>query len=472
MAESPPLLMMTARQLSSSPLQLRNIFLSGIISVLGTFPLFAGITVEIYFDNGNIADGTVAALVADANQDGFLDLDDPTVPGTTIEAGETIGLSDDVIIAVVSADAGDHWANGAGIAETFERIDYEDLRISEGTPLILYLFPELAQAGDPVQESDNVIRYRNSAVGGSGGDIPFQAPADSGVYVLSTLVAASGGDFDPGNPGGGETYDNASVGGEDHGDTRNTATNLTSANLAVPGELEPGDIDYFALGVSGPTRVVFYTTGGTSMVGELFSPEGSPLNNAIADGDKGDGTNFRIEYILPAGGTCYLAVTGDGDNQTGTYDLFYEAVPYVANRPDATIGKTFSSQRGNDFYTRSGAGQKHRQVTSRKKFLTYRFTTQNDGEEANSIGGRGANGNRYFKANYFQVTAGRQNVTAAFINNGIQLQLNSREQERFELKVKPKSRAMRSSKRMKRTFLISARSTGLMDRVRAEAVKE
>ena len=464
--------MMTAHQLPSSFLRVKNVFLSGVLSTLGAIPLFAGITVEIYFDNGNIADGTVAALVADANQDGFLDLDDPTVPGTTIEAGETIGLSDDIIIAVVTADTGDHWANGAGIAETFERIDYDELGISEGTPLILYLFPGLAQAGDSVQESDNVIRYRNTVVGGSGGDIAYQAPADYGVYVLSSLVAASGGDFDPGNPGVGETYDNASVGGEDHGDTRNTATNLTSASLAVPGELEPGDIDYFALSVSGPTRVVFYTTGGTNTVGELFSPEGSPLNNAIADGDEGDGTNFRIEYILPAGGTYYLAVTGDGDNQTGAYDLFYEAVPYVANRPDATIGKTFSSQKGNDFYTRSGAGQKYRQVTRRKRYLTYRFTIQNDGEETNPIGSRGAKGNRYFKAKYYQVTTGRQNITSAFINTGVLLQLDSREVERFELKVKPKSRAMRANKRMKRTFSISASSSGLMDRVRAEAVKK
>ena len=451
---------------------LKNILLSGAASLIGPVTLFAGITLEFYFDNGDIADGTVAVLVADANQNGFLELDDPTVPGTRIEKGETVGLSDDVIVAVVTADAGDHWANGAGIADSLERIDYDELGISEGTPLILYLFPGLEQAGDHIPEGTSVIIYRNNAVGGSGGDIAYQAPPDSGVYALSSLVASSGGSFDPATPDAGEIYESSFVGGDDHGGTRATATNLTSANLAIPGELTPGDTDYFALSVSGPTRVVFFTSGGTDTSGELFSPDGSPLNNPAADNDSGDGSNFRIEYILPAGGTYFLAVTGEESTSAGNYNVIYEAIPYVPNRPDATIGKTFSSQRGNDFYTRSGAGQKYRQVTRRRRSRTYRCTIQNDGEQANPVAGRGSKGNRYFKAKYYRVTDGRRNITGGFIRTGVILQLASREEERFELRVKPTRKAVRKRKRKKRTFLVSANSHGLLDRVRSEAVKK
>lgn len=444
---------------------------------LGSFlialqPLSASVSIEVFFDDRQLSDGTIAILVADVNQDGFLSPDDPTIPGTAIASGENIGTSDDIIVAVLEADAGSHWNGGAGIADPAERISYADLGITSGTPLILYILPDANQPGDLLAEGDRITRYRNTEAGGSGGDIAFVAPDDTGIYTLSALVSESGGNFDPQNLTGNEVYDAATIGGEDHGGTRATATRLTSADLPTSGSLEPGNTDYFSFSVDGPSRVVFYTTGNTDTLGELFSPGGSPLNDPAADGNEGTDTNFRIEETILAAGIYYIAVTGEEGSQTGTYDLLYEIIPFIDRRPDAMIGKKFSRQRGNDYYNHTGGKQEVSQATSGRQSMTYYFTVQNDGElpDTISISARGKSGR--FIERYYQMTGGTENVTAQISRSGYPFSIDSREEVHLKLKLTPTRRTARSRRSGKQIYRIKARSGILVDAVRAVAWKK
>lgn len=460
-------------RLSISPTGLvRSLSLALGAFLIALQPLSASVSIEVFFDDGQLSDGTIAILVADVNQDGFLSPDDPTIPGTVIAAGENIGTSDDIIVAVLEADAGSHWNGGAGIADPAERISYADLGITPGTPLILYILPDANQPGDLLAEGDRITRYRNTEAGGSGGDIAFLAPEDSGIYTLSALVSESGGNFDPQNLSGNELYDAAGIGGEDHGGTRATATSLTSANLPTSGALDPGNADYFSFSVDGPSRIIFYTTGDTDTLGELFSPSGSPLNDPTSDGNEGTGTNFRIEETLLTAGIYYIAVTGEGGNQTGAYDLLYEIIPFVDKRPDVTIGRKRSQQKGNDFYNPTGAKQEITLLTRGRQSLTYYITVQNDGElpDTISISARGNSGG--FSERYYQMTGGLRNVTGQISQSGYPVSIDSREEVHLKLKVTPTRRAARSRRPTKQTYRVRARSGNLADAVRAVAWKK
>ncbi len=439
---------------------------------LGMPSLFATTTIEVFFDDGNLVDGTVAALVADANQDGFLDLDDPTVPGTNISLGRKIGSSDDIIIAVFEAEDGSHWNGGAGIADAAERIDYDTFGITEGTPLILYVFLDASQPGDIIAPDDRVVRYRNTETGGSGGDIPFQAPADSGVFTLSALSGTNGGNFDPLNLALSEMYDEVTTGGEDHGDTRATSTWLTSAGLPTGGFILPDDTDYFTFSVNGPATLIIYTMGDTDTVGELMASNGSSLNDPDEDGDSGDNSNFRIEKVV-SGGSFYVAVKGASGSDTGAYQLVYEIIPLAAPgnavRPDATIGKSLSRQKGNDYYSQNGARQEL-SLSTKKKSVSFVFTIQNDGVASDTVVTRAKGKSKYFDAKYYQFGGG--NVTGMVTRAGYLMTLSPNASTPFKLTVKPTRKARKSRKSSKQTYLITVRSGALTDGVRAVAKKK
>ena len=104
---------------------------------------------------------------------------------------------------------------------------------------------------------------------------------------------------------------------DNHGDTRASATPVTSGT-AVAGNINPGsDQDYFSIVVSGAGTLTASTTGSTDTVGTLYDSTGTQL---ATDDDSGIGTNFMISHTITAVGTYYVRVTGEGSN-TGMYSL-------------------------------------------------------------------------------------------------------------------------------------------------------
>ncbi len=147
--------------------------------------------------------------------------------------------------------------------------------------------------------------------GGDYGAINILAPF-SLVFPHIRRFLGGNGDTPPGVPGP-----------DGHGGTRGSASILNAGSGGVSGDIGPGDdIDYFRFTIpaGGPdTAVTVYTTGGLDTVGRLEDSAGDRLSE---NDDAGDGSNFRMEAVLPPG-DYHVRVESRGDG-TGAYRLHLE----------------------------------------------------------------------------------------------------------------------------------------------------
>ena len=106
-------------------------------------------------------------------------------------------------------------------------------------------------------------------------------------------------------------------GGDDHGDTRQTAT-AVDVPSSTAGSLESsGDSDYFRIVLQQAATLELHTTGSTDTYGVLYREDGSSITE---NDDGGNGPNFRISHSLAAG-TYFLEVRGFSSSTTGDYRL-------------------------------------------------------------------------------------------------------------------------------------------------------
>ena len=111
-----------------------------------------------------------------------------------------------------------------------------------------------------------------------------------------------------------------------------------------------GETDFFRMAVTGPTAVSIYTSGDFDARGILLGPDGREI---AIDDDGGEGTNFRIDTILPRGGTYYLRVEGAGFfSRTGSYTLHAKRLesPQVLALGGPPQESAFSTDDESDFF--------------------------------------------------------------------------------------------------------------------------
>ena len=109
----------------------------------------------------------------------------------------------------------------------------------------------------------------------------------------------------------------------DHGNTRGSATPVTSG-AAITGNINPGtDPDYFSIEVTstelsgrGSLLLKAATNGSLDTVGHLYDSFGRELDMD----DDTFGINFWFSHRITTAGTYYVRVTSEGTN-TGMYDL-------------------------------------------------------------------------------------------------------------------------------------------------------
>lgn len=126
---------------------------------------------------------------------------------------------------------------------------------------------------------------------------------------------------------------------DDHGNDRDTATEVT-VGQNVLGYIETSDdIDYFRFELSDASRLIAYTSGSLDTVGQLLDEEGEVL---LDDDDSGNVGNFRIESELKAG-TFFLTVSAIA-NAIGPYVLHVE-IPISGETPGGGNGGDHSDTR-------------------------------------------------------------------------------------------------------------------------------
>ena len=141
-------------------------------------------------------------------------------------------------------------------------------------------------------------------------------PTEAGSYAMSYTATDADGDqysfYFTIAVRGGE--------GDDHGDTFDTATSVSSPST-TQGELEEGkeegDRDYFRVVVATAITLTVETTGRVDTYGTLF--DGGRTQLATND-DGGSVNNFQIERQVQAG-TYYVEVRGYRPSSTGSYEL-------------------------------------------------------------------------------------------------------------------------------------------------------
>ncbi len=115
---------------------------------------------------------------------------------------------------------------------------------------------------------------------------------------------------------------------DDHGNSANGATSVTSG-VAVPGSIElSGDHDYFSITVtastSDPVTITATTTGTTDTLGTIFSSSGTQLaqHDDISASTNLNirNLNFRVSTMVTESGTYYIRVSAYQVN-TGDYSL-------------------------------------------------------------------------------------------------------------------------------------------------------
>jgi hypothetical protein len=420
-------------------------------------PLRATVTFEVYFDHGGLPAGAIAALVADVSGDGFLDLADPLVSGSPLVAGATLGGDDDRILAILTANEGAEWFHGGGIGGIVAGLDYASHGITAGTDLILCVFPDL-RSGDTFILGDRYVVYRNANAGGSGGDTPFEAPADGGVHVLAALTALDGGTFDPANPAPGETYEtgHAGAGGDgvpdDHGNSRGEATSITAGSFS--GELAPGDLDFFEFTLGGLSLVNLLPAGGVPTEGWIFDADGGLIAGP-------GGAGFGQERILSAG-IYRIGLRGTANTQTGNYRFNLAAKSLPEIMPDLALGASEASQRGLGVLSSSGQGQTYPVTAKSGRRVRVIFSVGNEGGLASEVGLQASPGNRYVKASYLITSGGAVNVTALVTTRGYFADYAPLSRRLYHADFTP-SRAGEKTGRGG-SFVLDARSGSLIDR--------
>ena len=168
---------------------------------------------------------------------------------------------------------------------------------------------------DAVGEADSIITV--TVVEGEG----YSVGAGRGVARL-TVADNDGGVTEPEPPQPPEPPV-----GDDHGDSRDQAT-LISSTISIVGNLERrGDVDYFRFSIGQAGRLVVASAGDTDTTGRLERDDGTVL--ASGD-DGGDGDNFRIARDVTAG-AHYVAVRGFDDARTGEYILEVSFTPAITD---------------------------------------------------------------------------------------------------------------------------------------------
>lgn len=282
---------------------LTALFLAPIASASPTIQLYLGGDLDV-------PDDTVAVLVVDRAGNGFHPLDHITSIGTRLTVGESVGLSDDLIVGVLQADDSGFAGPGRGYIGILRNLPYPPHQLSPGMAMMLYWFPGHQSSGEALANGDTFEAFRaDSPDGASGGNLGFALPDRRGVHTLAFVGPADGGAVSLSSPGAAGLHLSGQVG----------------TSTTPPGGGGPVDLP----GTGGPTTT--YSDSGLlpGHVGThlgLISDAGSRFSGEIS------------AFLSPRGlATLTLHLHGRRHLVRGTFDPDTGAFTSVASAPDLTL---------------------------------------------------------------------------------------------------------------------------------------
>lgn len=243
----------------------------------------------------------------------------------TIKLGTLLSGADRELFVPHIDDHGNTWVGATllpldeslpGVIETVNDVDYFYVDVPSRGELRLYTFfgrdvvIELQDSTGTALPADDDIKYGLE-------DLRLRHNVSEGIYYIKVTGATENSteniyrlrahftpEFDDGN-------------------TRAEATQL-DLPLSSPrvGWIEPADVDYFRVDVSGPGRLSFHTTGNLDTVIELQDKTGTVIELQDSTG-----------AVLTSGGIYYIKVTGVLVGKSGDYTLHASFTPIRNHRP-------------------------------------------------------------------------------------------------------------------------------------------
>ena len=203
----------------------------------------------------------------------------------------------------------------AGAIDPGEDEDYFRFEVPTASAVVIESRGSLDVVGTLFDASGNQVAVDDD--GGAGFNFRMERTLQTGLYYVRvhSFWAATGAYALHLRTAGGSD-DGEGTAGDDHGNTRSTATRIALPST-TSGTIDPGnDTDHFRFVVPARGAVVMESTGGLDTVGTLFNVRGGRI---VQDDDGAGYPNFRIERTLDAG-TYYVRVHSSG-RLTGGYAL-------------------------------------------------------------------------------------------------------------------------------------------------------
>lgn len=199
----------------------------------------------------------------------------------------------------------------SGRIDPRDDVDYFSLELAEAADVVFTTTGALDTYGALYDSDEQLIASNYDS--GAGLNFRIRRELAAGTYYLRVSTERSFFAPTTGNYG----VSAAVAAPDDHGDDRGTATDL-ELGTSIASYLDPGDVDYFRVGVQETTGAVFTTTGELDLRARLYDEDGGRL---AYDGDSGDGENFRIRVRLDPG-TYFLEVSSAWQSVEGDYEMW------------------------------------------------------------------------------------------------------------------------------------------------------
>ncbi|MCB1088828.1 MAG: hypothetical protein KDM63_17460, partial [Verrucomicrobiae bacterium] len=117
----------------------------------------ATVSVEFQLGAVDLPPGSLGVLVADTGGNGFTPVSSSA--GTVLAPGQSMGATDDKIVAVFSVGEMSDWGGKRGFATVLPPLDYSALGVAPGQSLVFYAFPARA-AGDVIRADELAVAFR------------------------------------------------------------------------------------------------------------------------------------------------------------------------------------------------------------------------------------------------------------------------------------------------------------------------
>ncbi|MCB1078500.1 MAG: choice-of-anchor D domain-containing protein, partial [Verrucomicrobiae bacterium] len=317
----------------------------------------ATVSVEFQLGAVDLPPGSLGVLVADAGGNGFTPVSSSA--GTVLAPGQSMGATDDKIVAVFSVGEMSDWGGKRGFATVLPPLDYPALGVAPGQSLVFYAFPARA-AGDVIRADELAVAFRTDNALELSGNMGFSLPADGGAYQLAALAGGQGGMADLSSLGASLNLAISGGGGISNGGSLNfgvLSPGSPSSQTLVLANRGGEPLSGLSISVIGDDAGAFVVAplsstnlapGDSLAISITFTPFKPGPHQATLQISSDPANESPFDVVLLGAGTNFGPTIGPIANQTIAEDHSIVGLPFSVNDSETPANSlTVSAVSGN-----------------------------------------------------------------------------------------------------------------------------